>query len=394
MTAKSGFLPWLAVCVLFSGCISFNREQPRPGQTSIGKPIVILPAQMIDNYLILEVKWDKYGPYHFIIDTGSTTTLVTPELAQRYAVKNALLPEMPQVSTKSADGGTAVLPPTMLNRIDLGEAHFSNVPALVYDCAPLTAQLGVKIDGILGFPLFRETLLTLDYPHERVELQPFNAATIPDGTAVAFNNANKVPLVPVRLGDRTLIALIDSGLDEGFVLNPIGLDPKYIFAPTLGPTATTLTGDHTEMIGRLADTLYLGDYAVPHPVVEVIDELYKVGGGILKYFTVTFDQEHDRVFFLREATDPIAVPALRSTGLSFTKDPAYWRVAGVIPGSPASLAGIEPGDLVTAINGEPVAKWGTRRYEQLMANAEDIRFTFLNGASRTDHQLNVVELVP
>ena len=28
----------------------------------------------------------------------------------------------------------------------------------------------MKIDGILGFPLFRETILTLDYPHKRVLL--------------------------------------------------------------------------------------------------------------------------------------------------------------------------------------------------------------------------------
>jgi hypothetical protein len=396
MRAKGGFRLWLAACLLLSGCLSFNREQPPPGRTTIGAPVVTLPAQLIENFLVLEVKWDKYGPYHFIIDTGSTVTLVTPELAQRYAVKQALMPEMPQVSDRSADGGTTVLPATLLSRLDLGAAHFANVPALVYDCAPFTAQLGVKIDGVLGFPLFRETQLTLDYPHERVVLQPAKTAPSPPGSAIDFNNTQKVPLVRVRLGDRILIALIDSGSVEGFSLNPVGLDPmpKYLFAPTPGPTVSTLTGDHTEKIGRLEDTLFLGDYAVPHPVVEIIDELSAVGGGILKYFTVTFDPEHDRVVFQRDATDPIAIPALRSTGLSFTKDPAYWRVVGVIPGSPAGAAGIEPGDLVTAIDGQPVAQLKKRRYDQLMANAENVTYTFLNGTSKTDRRLKVVELVP
>ena len=112
-----------------------------------------------------------------------------------------------------------------------------------------------------------------------------------------------------------------------------------------------------------------------------------LGGGILKYFTVTFDQEHDRVSFFRDSTDPIAVPGIRSTGLSFAKTPAYWRVASVVPGSPADAAEVEPGDLVTRVNGEPVAQWGNRRYEQLIANAKSIVVTFLNGAQEKDKPL-------
>jgi len=100
------------------------------------------------------------------------------------------------------------------------------------------------------------------------------------------------------------------------------------------------------------------------------------------------------MWFQRDATDPVALPGRRSTGLSFSKTPAYWRIVGVIPGSPAGEAGVEPGDLVTAINGEPVARWDTRRYEQLMSNAEEARFTFLTGTSKAEKRLKVAELVP
>jgi hypothetical protein len=395
MRAKGGYSLWLAACLLLSGCLSFHHEAPRPGRTSFGAAVVTLPVQMVDNYLILSVKWDKFGPYHFIIDTGSSVTLVTPELAQRYAAKDALLPEMPEVPDRSADGQIADLPSTILSRLELGQARFADVPALVYDCSSFTTQLGVKIDGVLGFPLFRETLLTLDYPHGNVRLQAraLTAPVVP-GTAIPFNNTQKIPFIPVRLGEHTLIALIDSGNDEALQLNPLGLDPKYAFAPTQGRTVHSVTGDHIERIGRLADTLYIGDKAVPHPIVEVIDEQSALGGGILKYFVVTFDQAHDRVIFNRDSTDPIALPALRSVGLCFDRTPAYWRVVSVIPGTPASSAGIEAGDLVTAINGEPAPKWDPVRYDQLMANADQIGFTFLNGTRKTDHQLKVVELVP
>ncbi len=384
----------VAFCLLASGCVVLHREPPRPGQTTFGAPVVTLPVQLVGSFLVLEVKWDKYGPYHFIIDTGASVTQVTPELAQRYAVKNAVPPDMPEVSVRSADGRVTELPPTLLSRIDLGQAHFAEVPAVIYDCASFTAKLGIKIDGILGFPLFRETLLTLDYPRERVVLQPAGTAGPAGGSVVPFDNAAKIPLIPVRLGDRTLFALIDSGSDEVFSLNPIGFDLDFAAGPAAGPIISTIAGDSPSRIGRLSGTLYIGDYAVPHPIVQISDEGFALGGGALKYFSVTFDQARDRATFERRADDPIAIPALRSTGLSFSKAPVYWRVVGVVPGSPGQAAGVEPGDLVTAINGEPVAAWDARRYDRLVANAEAIGFTFLNGTSKAEKQLRVVELVP
>jgi predicted metalloprotease with PDZ domain len=156
----------------------------------------------------------------------------------------------------------------------------------------------------------------------------------------------------------------------------------------------TVAGDRAQRIGRLSQTLYLGGYAVPRPVVELVDELSFIGGGVLKYFAVTFDQEHDEVTFRRDATDPIAIPGRRNTGLSFDKTPAYWRVAGVIPGSPADAADVQLGDLVTQIDGDAVSAWDTRRYERLMANAESVTYTFLNGTDKTPKKLRVADVVP
>ena len=80
--------------------------------------------------------------------------------------------------------------------------------------------------------------------------------------------------------------------------------------------------------------------------------------------------------------------------MSFTKSPAYWRVAGIVPGSPAETAGVQLGDLVTRINGEPLAKWDLIRFEQLVATADEIAFTFLNGTAESEKRVRVFELVP
>jgi len=384
----------LALIVAFTGCQLFRRELPRPGRTTLDSELVTIPAKPLSNYLVIETKWDKRGPYHFLVDTGASVTLVSPELAARHAARNAPPPTTPLVRVRSADGETALLTATTLRKIDLGGAVFENVQALIYDCSAISAHLGIQIDGILGFPLFRETVLTLDYPNARVVLQPLSAPPPTAGTSIHFNNERNIPIIPLRLGRQTLVALIDSGSDASLSLNPVGLQPEFAVPPRPGATIATLSGDREQRIGRLAQDLHLGDYIVRQPIVDTTDELTSIGGGILEHFTVTFDQEHNQVTFFREDPAPLAATPLRNAGVSFNKTPVYWRVTSVVPDSPASAIGVQTGDLVTRIEGEPVAQWDITRYQQLVAAADSIRFTFLNGTEETEKRIPVFDLVP
>jgi hypothetical protein len=339
--------------------------------------MITMPAQSIGNYLIVGAKWDRTTSSNFLVDTGASVTLVSPPIARRYGAKKPIPVETPRVQVKSTDGKFAELPSTTPERLVFGQLRFEDVPVLIYDCAALSAHLGIKIDGVLGFPLFRETLLTLDYPHSRVIVRRANPTAVIPGTAVPSDDSDKTPLVRVRLGDRTFVALIDSGSDAPLSLNPVGLEPQFAVAPRPGATVTTLTGDRSQQVARLAETLAISGYELPRPLVELTDELSAIGGGVLRHFTVTFDQQRDRVIFQRDERNPIATPPRRSAGVSFTRTPAYWRVASVIPGSPADQARMESGDLVTRINGEHVSKWDLRRYEELIATARTITCTLL-----------------
>ena len=380
---------------LLAGCFMLpKRRPPEPGRTTLGSPLVILPAQTIGNYLLLEVKWDRNGPYRFLIDTGSSVTLVTPALAQRYPGREPYSPAATRVRVTGADGTVKELPRGSLRRIELGEARFEDVEVLVYDCAPLSAHLGVKIDGVLGFPLFRETVLSLDYPGSRVIMQAASDRPLLPGSTVEFDDTRKTPVIPVKIGDRTVVALIDSGSDAVFSLNPVGVAPRFVSGPTEGGTVGTLGGERTRRVGRLAESLEIGAHVFREPIVDLTDELSAIGGGLLRHFLVSFDQKRDRVTFFRDERAPIRPMAPRSAGVSFSKTPAYWRISGVVPKSPAEEAGVQPGDLVTQINGEPVAKWELRRYEHLVATASEIVFSFLHGTVETEKRVRVFDLVP
>jgi C-terminal processing protease CtpA/Prc len=66
----------------------------------------------------------------------------------------------------------------------------------------------------------------------------------------------------------------------------------------------------------------------------------------------------------------------------------------VIPSTPTAQIGVQPGDLIIRINGEPVERWDHDRYTALLATADRITCTFLSGTQEYDVEIPVFDLVP
>ena len=384
-------LPCLFACalLLLPGCATFHLP---PRHTSLESARTVLPATLVSNFLVIETPVDKHTSYHFIVDTGSSVTLVTPDVAKHFGGR----PPASQTTmrVRGANGEVKVLNPVVLKRLQLGGARFEGVQARTHDLSDFSNHLGVQIDGVLGFPLFRQTLLTLDYLHSQIIITPYGVPTAQPGVTIPFNNEQNTPLIPIQLGSESLVALVDSGSDAPLSLNTVGLHPVFRVDPRPGVLLATLSGDRLGMTGRLGLPVTIGAYVIENPIVNVTDELSSIGGGLLRNFTVTFDQKRNQVTFFRPNYDAIHVGPARSTGLSFAKIPAYWRVAGVVAGSPAEQLGVQAGDLCTRINDEPVANWPYQRYSELVRTAGRITYTFIEGSNEQKVALPVFDLVP
>jgi hypothetical protein len=382
-------LGWL---LLVTGCIS----RPSKGTDSLsseGAPPVMVPARVVANFFLVEATQVDGSTRRFMIDTGSTANLVSFELAQALGRREGA---RGPVRIRGAHGGELQLEPVTMRRVQLGGAAFERVSALIYDFTELSAHLGLRIDGLLGFPFFRERLLTLDYRRSQLVLAPSTQRppTAPPGATLAFNNEQRVPLIPVQMGNESFFALIDSGSDAGLHLNPTGLHPRFIFGPRSGTIVSSLGNEHQQFVGRLAQDVLIGSHVVREPIVDITDQLSSLGGELLRHFTITFDQQRNEVTFARAAGGPVEMEPRRSNGMALARSPNYWRVLGVIPDTPTAEIGVQPGDLIVRINGEPVERWNQERYATLMAAAVSITFTFISGTQEYDVEIPVIELVP
>lgn len=385
-----------AVLLGTSGCTSFGT---RHAHALVQTKPALLPARVLSNFFLVEAPQVDGKTYRFVIDTGSSTNLVSSALASALRPKGKAAPPR-SVRIRGADGKEVELVEATLRQLSLGDAGFERVPALIYDFSDLSDHLGVQIDGVIGFPIFRDKLLTLDYPHSRLGVDPNPLLvspvqkTGPLTCTLTFNNEQSTPLIPVQMGNESFFVMIDSGSVSGLNLNPAGLHPQFVAGPRPGKLAASLGGDRAQMVGRLAQDVRIGTHTVASPVVDLIDQLSSIGGELLEHFTVTFDQYRRLVTLTADAPGPIHMAPRQDTGLSFRRYPAYWRVLAVVPDTPAAKTPVEAGYLCIRVNGEPVSQWGIERYAALLRSAAKVTYTFIVGPKEEDIEMPVFSLVP
>lgn len=384
--------------LLFTGCSSFS-PRPGPAVTTQGPRVTVLPARVISNFFLVEAKQADGKTYRFMIDTGSSTTLVSPALAAALRQKEKR-GQARTMLVQGANGRVVELPAITLKEISLGDVRFARVPAREYDLTELSIHVGLPIDGVLGFTLFRDTLCTMDYPNARLELAPLPFLTpaaaqpAPRTATINYDNSKPTPLVTVQMGSESFVVLLDSGSDGGLSLNPTGLHPRFSHGPRSGNLAATLGGDRPQLVGRLAQNIMLGSHVIETPVIDMTDQLSSLGGDLLRHFKLTFDQRRSLVTFVRDTDGPVPMPPRRSTGISFQRLPAYWKVLSLIPDTPVIALPVQAGDLCIRINGEPVSAWDYERYSTLLKTAGKVTYTFLNATKEQNHEVAVFDLVP
>jgi predicted aspartyl protease len=115
--------------------------------------------------ILVDVHANGRGPFQFAIDTGTSTTAITPELAKQLGVVSS------PIGAVTTGGGHVNVTAGVLQSFQLGGARIDSLAVIVADFfAMLSDALGAKLDGIVGYNFLRNYKVAFDYLNETLSL--------------------------------------------------------------------------------------------------------------------------------------------------------------------------------------------------------------------------------
>jgi predicted aspartyl protease len=115
--------------------------------------------------ILVDAHANGRGPFQFAIDTGTSTTVITPDLAKQLGVETS------PVGAGTTGGAHVDFSGGSLGPFQLGGAKIDNMSVVVADFfTMLNAAVGANLDGIVGYNFLRNYKVVIDYPGETLTL--------------------------------------------------------------------------------------------------------------------------------------------------------------------------------------------------------------------------------
>ena len=258
-TKTLGLSVSLLFCAALAGALPTNPDTQNPN---------MLPARVLHGYLmIVGVTVDGRGPFDFLVDTGTNTTLIDPALTRELSLQSH-----DRLQLSSLANSTAV-PRYFLKKFTAGTASISNLEALAVPLTQLTA-LDQNIRGVLGMNFLLHFSFRLDFDRPDMEIYPFpENAEVPSGLRV-----------PVTINEsRLLISVASTAAPNGTwkLALDSGIPQPLVFEHRLSPLAAShgarktsrMMQVSTNLAKHSAYVLEVADFAVATarlPQIEVV----------------------------------------------------------------------------------------------------------------------------
>ena len=385
---------------------AFKLPAPPPPDFSIagGKTSTVVPFDLLNNHIYLDVKLNGKGPYRLLCDTGGAN-IITPELAKELGVTSEGAFEGRGVGEKSEDIGV-----TKVEKLEIGDVTIANQVFFVFPLGSFSAVEGVPQFGLVGYEVFKRFVAKVDYEKGLLTLWLPAAFTYQgSGTVVPFVFNGHIPQVEgsidgfpgkfdIDTGARNSVAILAPFAETHHLKDHFG---------TVVPAVTGwgVGGPARGLLAR-AKVLKLGGVEVAGPVVDLSQQKKgaftdpyvagNVGAGVLKRFNITFDYGHQRIIF-----EPNANAARPDTydraGMWLNRAADGFEVADVVAGGPADAAGVKVGDQITAIDETPAEKLSLPAVRERLRTepvGTAVKITVLAGGERREATLVLRDLVP
>ncbi|MDQ3819873.1 MAG: PDZ domain-containing protein, partial [Acidobacteriota bacterium] len=243
------------------------------------------------------------------------------------------------------------------------------------------------VDGVIGYKLFSRYVVEIDYAAQVVNLyESKNYQYTGSGESVPLTILSNLPFVMANVGVREGKSieggfLIDTGAGRfNLILNTPFVETNRLLALTQKvirePGAQGVGGETKLFVGRLND-LQLGHFKLTEPIVHFAQDQKGslassefngvIGGEFLRRFKVVFDYAHKRMIlepnarFAERSEYDMSGIRLRTEG----EDSKTFKVQRLVENSPATDAGLQEGDIISAIDNKPASEYSLSQINQM-----------------------------
>ncbi|NOT10078.1 MAG: PDZ domain-containing protein [Gemmatimonadales bacterium] len=335
---------------------------PSEARFPAGRAAVELPFEQEDGFVIIRVSVAGAGEFRLVLDTGSpVVVLADTARASRMGLQIAGLAQV----GGEGDGPMTSVPLAVGVSLDAAGVAIRNAVALV---GGVDRRIIAGADGVIGGPIFDNCVVEIDWTAKVVRLHDPKTFTptkpgvvLPlerrgDGHAYTRGTIDVTGGAPI-----SAVLHLDTGARQAIGINPDAQPGLRVPAKALAGAIVAwgsrgpARGDMARIARVELGGLVLRDVVTSFKPGARPGSDGWIGLEALRRFTVLIDYPNGRLIL--GATERMAEPfRFTTTGLYLTPGGTELSVADVMAGSPAEEAGLRIGDVITAVDGRPVAR--------------------------------------
>ena len=432
MLRKYTFLSFLLVC-----CFSFS-GLAQTYKLPAGKKFHKVKFQLINNLIVIPIEVNG-SELSFVLDSGVGTPILF-NLADQDSIQLNNVTEITINGLGEGDPINALK--STGNFVQLGNAKNTsqNIYVVMDAGINFSPSLGVPVHGIIGYDLFRDFVVDINYINKTIKFYDPNLykyrtsknTRVVDMSVIrrkayldAFVMINKTDEIPVKM-------LLDTGSSDAVWLfedERIQLPEKH-YEDFLGQgLAGNIYGKRTKINHLKIADFILSDAKAAFPDMETFTTITdfggrngSLGGEVIKRFNIAFDYTNKKLILTKNSNFDklfqynISGIDLQHAGMRYVSEriadangvvhkdaKSYGNVqivlqgatrlslvpeiivSGIRQGSPAHSAGLREGDVILAVNGKRIHRYKLQEIMHMLNFKKDKKIKVL--VERYDNDL-------
>ena len=371
-----------------------------------------IPFEGIENYILIKARVNDSEPLLFELDSGGGSGLIL------YFKAAEALRLKAQGKGKGGGGGAATFETSTVKgaTLSLGGVELNNQTFVVFPPDRPPTLHGRFVDGVIGYSLFSRYVVEIDFQSQVVNLyEPKSFRYSGPGESIPIKVMSNVPFARMNVmveGRKPITGdfLVDTGAGRfTVILNTPLVESTHLLTGSQKirkePGSRGVGGSVELMVGRLPG-VQVGQYIFTNPFVHFAQDRKGalassdfsglLGGELLSRFKVIFDYTHKRMI-LEPNRNYDAPFEYDETGVRLetgSDDVHTFRVRGVIENSPAFEAGMQEGEIITAIDGKPAAELSYSQIIQMFKQEDkEYLIEITHGAEKKQLKLKTRKLI-